>query len=110
MFSETATILSKLDRPPVYYRALLHLATVLDPIQSRRFSARELAEATGMAQASATRALAMLEADRVIFATGSTAAKSRRLSRQLFSMSSSERWAEAQELEPDPVPEDARGR
>ena len=107
MFQETTAQISGMDRPPVYFRALLHLLTRLDPVQPRRLSARELAQGANLSQASAERALAMLEADRVIFCSWQTGAKARRLNNNLCWMSNSEKWASTPK---DPEVIDARGR
>lgn len=107
MFEATFEGLATFDRPSCYWRTLAVLAARLDPIMPRRLSAQEVAQAAGLSHASAARGLAMLEADRVIFSTGRTGAKARRLNNRLFWKSNSERRAEE---EADPMPEDARGR
>jgi len=107
MFQPATAAIARFDRPSVYYRALLHLMTVLDPIQWRRYSSRELAEEANMSVSSAERALTMLQADNVIMAKGTSSARSRRLNNQIAWASSSERH---NLVDLDPEPEDARGR
>lgn len=97
-----------LDRPSVYYRTLIFLATALDPIQFRRLSAREVAEGAGISQASAERALMMLESDKVVIHNSqSTGAKARRLNNRLFWGSSAQKRSET---ELDPMLDSTRGR
>lgn len=107
MFENSMVRLAGFDRPPVYYRVMLFLMTVLDPIQFRRMSAREISDEIGMSRISAERALSMLETDKVIFCKGATGAKARRLNNQVVWSSSSEKWNSAVA---DPVIQDARGR
>lgn len=107
MFEASTMTIAMMDRPPVYYRAMLWLAAVLDPVQWRKISAREVARETGISISSAERALTMLEKDRVILTDGRTFAKVRRLNNNLFWASSSEKWNRA---ERDPEVIDARGR
>lgn len=107
MFAPAAETLAKFDRPPAYYRALFALMTTLDPVQFRRYSARELADAANMSNSSAERALAMLEADFVVIAKGKSAGKSRRLNNRVAWASNSEAHNLA---EIDPEPRDSRGR
>ena len=107
MFVETMNTLAGWDRPPAYHRTLWHLLSVLDPIQWRHISAREISERTGLAPASVSRALAMLEADRMVIAEGRTANKRRRLNNQLGWASSAEKYSDTTADRP---PEDARGR
>lgn len=108
MFLQQASFLAGLDRPVCYHRTFLHLLAILDPIQFRKVSAREIAEATGLSQASVERALAMMEADGVILSNGAeTAAKARRLSNQVVWASSAEKF---QATERDRELTDARGR
>lgn len=108
MFETTTALLATLDRPVCYHRALLFLLTVLDPIQFRRVSAREVAQGAKISMASAERALALLELDAVIIANGQpTGAKARRLSNRLCWASNSERF---NQTDPDPEVRDARGR
>lgn len=107
MFVEMMMLLSKLDRPPVYYRALFWLLTKLDPQQERVVSASQMAEGAEMSQASAERALAMLEADKVILATGPRCARRRRINNRVAwtSRASAHNYAPK-----DPEVADARGR
>ncbi|RWR34267.1 hypothetical protein D2T29_05075 [Sinirhodobacter populi] len=107
MFEETMTTLGRMDRPSVYFRVLMHLMAVLDPVQWRRYSASEVRDATGMSMASAERALAMLEADRVIFCRGKTGSKARRLNNTVCWAASSDKWHNA---ERDLEVLDGRGR
>lgn len=107
MFETAAMELARLDRPPAYYRALFYLLAALDPVQKRRLPASELAAGAQMSQSSAERALAMLEADRVIFCSGTTAAKVRRLNNTVCWAATSEKWNRATR---DLAVEDARGR
>ncbi|MEM1079530.1 MAG: hypothetical protein AAGI09_13495 [Pseudomonadota bacterium] len=107
MFMNTSRLLATMDRPQVYYRALFHLLSVLDPIQMRRYSARELAQATGMSQVSAERAMAMLEADRVLMRTGKGTAKALRINNNLAWASTAEKH-NLTEVDPEII--DARGR
>lgn len=95
MFEEAMNRLACLDRPPVYYRTMLYLLNVLDPVQFRRISGREITEAIGISMSSAERALAMLEADQVIFCKGKSGAKARRLNNQVCWASKAERFASA---------------
>lgn len=107
MFMTTTQTLAGFDRPPAYHRALLTCLTMLDPIQFRKVSAREIAEASRLSVVSATRALAMLEADRVLITNGEqTAAKARRLNNTLGWASTAHRHGETT---PDPEIIDARG-
>lgn len=108
MFSNTAEGLAQFDRPSVYYRTLIFLATKLDPIQFRRMSAREVAEGVGISQASAERALMMLESDKVLIHNHqATGAKARRLNNRLFWGSSAQKRSET---ELDPMLDTTRGR
>ncbi|MEM7643149.1 MAG: hypothetical protein AAF366_11540 [Pseudomonadota bacterium] len=107
MFHTTFERLAQMDRPPCYHRTLWHLLSVLDPVQFRGVSAREVAEATGQSLSSVERGLAMLQADRMLIAKGKTAGKRLRINNRLAWASSSERFAEVQ---PDLDPVDARGR
>jgi len=96
MFANGLQSLSELDRPAVYYRALFHCLAVLDPVQFRTLTARQVADATGMAHISAQRALAMLEADRVLLRTGKGVGKKLRLNNQVAWASTSEKHNLAQ--------------
>lgn len=107
MFTETVAQVAAWDRPPAYHRALLWLLAALDPLQPRAVSAREVALGCNISINSAARALAMLEADRVVIGVGQTAAKRRRLNNRLAWRSRVERFEETPE---DTPPEDARGR
>lgn len=107
MFLDATTTLAAMDRPAAYYRCLLFLLTVLDPVQPRRVSAREVAEGAKLSQASAERALAMLEADGVIHGKGVTGAKARRLTNRLVWASTAEKHGCATR---DPDVTDSRGR
>ena len=95
MFANGLSRLSELDRPSVYYRALFHSLAVLDPVQFRTLTARQVADATGMSHISAQRALAMLEADRVLLRTGKGVAKRMRLNNQVAWASTSEKHNQA---------------
>lgn len=113
MFHGAMTTLAAMDRPACYHRTLLHCLAVLDPVQFRKVSAREIAKATRQSQSSAERSLAMLEADGVLISNGEpTAGKGRRLNNSLCWASSAEKHAARQPdaLPPDPEPGDARGR
>lgn len=110
VFAPALATVARWDRPAAYWRTLAACLGRLDPIQARRVSAAELAEATGLGRASVERALSMLEGDGVIVATGKSSAKSRRLSRRVASMSSARRWTEEEEEAPDPELVDGRGR
>ena len=92
MFETASAELATMDRPPVYFRALFYLMSRLDPVQYRRISASEMAQAANMSRSSAERALAQLEADRVIFSKGQTYAKARRLNNRMMWKSTSEKW------------------
>jgi len=107
MFMTTTQTLAAFDRPPCYHRALLTCLAKLDPIQFRKVSAREIAEASRLSPVSAERALAMLEADRVLITNGeATAAKARRLNNNLAWASTAHRHSMET---PDPEIIDARG-
>jgi len=107
MFCNTTLLLATLDRPAAYHRVLLAFMTLGDPIQMRRISAREIAEAAAMSTISAERALAMLESDCVIITNGrSTGAKARRINNRLM-WSSTAHAHSAATL--DPEVRDARG-
>lgn len=108
MFQPAAAALATMDRPACYHRTLLHLITVLDPVQFRKISAREIAEATKQSASSVERALTMMQADGVLIANeGKTASKGRRLNNRLV-------WASTATLHSEtPMDEavtDARGR
>lgn len=108
MFAEETLKLSTWDRPAAYHRALMACLTLMDIQQFRRISAREVGEAANLSTISAERALAMLEADRVIITNAkATGAKARRLNNRLVSMTRAEAWSD---LEPDPEMVDSRGR
>ena len=100
-------MISRLDRPACYYRTLQFLLATLDPIQWRRLSAREIATEAIMSMSSAERAIAMLIADKVTFAQGTTAARALRLNNRIVWKSNSEKWNCVQ---PDEEIIDARGR
>lgn len=109
VFEPTLRQLAQLERPAAYHRVLWACVggELLDPMHWRTLTARNVAKAAGVSQISAERALAMLEADRVILAQGRASAKQRRLSRRLCSNVSAEDWAMA---ETDPPVVDGRGR
>lgn len=108
MFAPTLEAVARLDRPACYHRTLFYLLTVLDPIQFRKVSAREIAEATVQSTASCERALAMLSADGLILANGgATAAKGRRLTNRLAWMATADLHCQTPS---DPEITDARGR
>ena len=108
MFTPALAQLASLDRPACYHRTLLHLLTVLDPIQPRKVSAREIAEATGQSQASVERALTMLTADQVLLTnSGKTGALARRLNNRVCWMATADLHSRAGA---DPEVSDARGR
>ena len=79
MFVSRLETIAKWDRPPVYHRVMMHLLATLDPVQFRVTSASKVAEACHVSVVSASRALAMLAADRVIIERGSKAQRERRL-------------------------------
>jgi len=95
MFAQGLQRLSKLDRPSVYYRVLFHALSVLDPVQWRHMTAREVAEATGMSLISAQRASAMLRMDKVLMEKGKGAALRMRLNNQIAWASTSEKHNQA---------------
>lgn len=107
MFEQATIALAQYDRPSVYWRVLLHLLARLDPVQYRRVSASEVRAEVGISMSSAERALAQLEADRVIFCKGKAAAKARRLNNRLVWKANSEKW---NEVSPDMEVIDGRGR
>jgi len=107
MFEGSSQLLATLDRPTCYFRTLHFLLAMLDPVQWRRISAREIAQGAGLSMSSAERGLSMLESDRAIFCRGTTSAKSRRLNNRLVSKTTSEKWNAAT---PDPEVIDSRGR
>ncbi|MEM9197199.1 MAG: hypothetical protein AAGD12_05035, partial [Pseudomonadota bacterium] len=104
MFNGVAQHMSTLKRPAAYWRVMLYCLATLDPIHFRRLAAADVAKATGVSRAATERAMALLEADRVVIAEGATAAKVRRLNRSVCSMSRADRWARAQAEEMDPLP------
>ena len=107
MFMTTTQTLAAFDRPPCYHRALLTCLAMLDPIQFRKVSAREIADASRLSPVSAERALAMLEADRVLISNGeATARKARRLNNNLAWASTAHKHGLT---DPDPEIIDARG-
>lgn len=106
----TLAAIAALDRPAAYHRTLMAALIHLDPINWRSVSARRLAETAGLSRISTERALAMLEADRVILGRGRASAKERRLSRELASASSAATWREANAREPDMEVIDGSGR
>lgn len=110
MMVSNCEILSGWDRPPCYFRTLFHLLSVLDAQQYRRHSEREMAAATGMGTASISRAMAMLRADRVVMTEGAGVTRAIRLNHHIAWTSSAEKWNEVTGNNPDPTPEDARGR
>lgn len=108
MFEETTKALAQMDRPVCYHRTLLYLISVLDPIQFRRISAKEVCRGAKISFPSAQRALSMLEADGVILTNGErTGALARRLSNRICWASTSERF---NQVPRDPEVQDARGR
>lgn len=108
MFYQGTVTIAALDRPAAYHRALLALMTLADPVQYRRISAAEVADAARMSVNSAERALAMLEADFVILNNGkATGAKARRINNNLAWASRADAHAAT---EADPPIRDGRGR
>lgn len=108
MFIPGAATIAKWDRPAAYYRVLLFCMATLDSQQLRALSAREIKDGTGLSLISVERALAMLEADKVICTNGQkTAARRRRLSNHLCWSSRADAHHAAM---PDPALEDGRGR
>lgn len=107
MFESTFQLLAAMDRPSAYHRTLMQCLAMMDPVQYRRISAREICEKSGMSHMSAQRGLAMLQADRVIIGQGAGAGKAYRLNNRLVSMTSSEKW---NALPPDIEVIDSRGR
>lgn len=101
---------ARLDRPGSYHRALAAMERLAHTIDWRVIPATDVAERSGLSIASAERALAMLEADRVVMAKGRGYGKRRRLNRTVYSTSTAQAWQEAQEHEPDPEVIDGRGR
>ncbi|MGB0823175.1 MAG: hypothetical protein ACPGSK_03505 [Alphaproteobacteria bacterium] len=110
MFPNAMEGLAAMDRPPSYYRTLMHLCAVADAKQFRKITAREIAEATNQSLPSVDRAMAMLQADRVIITSGRGVGKTIRLNSRLAWMSSAEKRARQMADSPDPELEDARGR
>ena len=113
MFPAALSILSELDRPPTYFRALLAILPSLDPIQFRAVSAAEVAAAANMCNASAERALTMLERDNVLITNGkTTVAKRRRLNNRLFWASKATAYPDGggETVDLDPEVMNARGR
>ena len=110
MFASASRFLSQIDRPAAYYRVLFAAMGRLDWADTRRFSSRQAAEACAMSRSNAERALAMLEADRVIIATGRSSDKERRLSRRLGWNGGAASFLSREEAERDPELIDARGR
>lgn len=110
MFMETFSTMAMMDRPACYWRVLFHLVTVLDPIQFRAQSAREIGQAACICPKSAERGLALLLSDRVILKLGAKSGTRYRLSRQLASMSKVEIYQDAQEAVQDLPVIDSRGR
>lgn len=95
MFAQGLQRLSKLDRPSVYYRALFHALSVLDPVQFRSMTTKETAEATGMSVISAQRASMMLRADGVLLQKGTGAGMKMRLNNQIAWASTAEKHNQA---------------
>ena len=107
MFESSSLMLAEMDRPPGYFRTLLYLMAVLDPVQFRRISVREIAKGSSQSMSSVNRAMAMLTSDRTVITRGRASAMSRRLNNRLVWASNSERF---NEVEPDPEVFDSRGR
>jgi len=108
MFATTASLISSFDRPAAYHRALLAFLTLGDPVQFRRISARQVAEAAHMSPISAERALALLESDGVLISNAlSTGAKARRINNRLVWASTAAAHSAAT---PDVEIIDSRGR
>lgn len=107
MFVSKLETVATWDRPPVYHRVMMHLLSTLDPVQYRVTSASKIATACKISEISASRALAMLAADRVIIERGSKAQRERRLNNQMAWASTA---AKHNVAVPDQPPEDARGR
>ena len=99
--------IARLDRPGTYHRALTAFEMLGHSIEWRVVPARMVAERASLSRISAERALAMLEADRVILARGRGAGKERRLNRRAYSTTTAQAWHEAG---PDPEIIDGRGR
>lgn len=102
--------LARRKRPAAYYQVLLACLIRLDPIHWRQCSASVLAQDTGLSVMSVTRALKLLEADRVVLGRGRSSAKARRLSREVASKSTSDEWRDEQDEAEDMPLIDARGR
>ena len=92
LFHPALDFLAALQRPPSYYKVLWAACEHLDSSRWRVLSARRAAEVARISRASAERALALLEADRVNLARGRASAKERRLSRTYCSTTGPERW------------------
>jgi len=108
MFMTTTQTLAAFDRPPCYHRTLLTCLAMLDPIQFRKVSAREIAENSRQSPVSVERALAMLEADKVLITNGErTARKARRINNNLGWASTAHRHGTTEQ---DVEIIDARGR
>ncbi len=110
MFTNAAEMVAALDRPPCYYRTLMHLLGVLDARQFRKVPARQIAESTGQSLPSVDRAMAMLQADAVIITSGKGVAKTIRVNSRFAWMSSADKRAKQMADSPDPELIDARGR
>lgn len=107
MFMNTMIRLAAFDRPAAYHKALLYLTATLDSQQWRHVTAKRIAQECGMSQASAERALAMLEADRVILSKGPRSHRERRMNNTLAWYAGARRH---NETDPDPEVIDGRGR
>lgn len=103
MFDDTLVSLSRLSRPPTYFRLLLICLVRFDPVQYRRISLRDLAAEAGLSMSSAERAFSLLRADNVVMTTGRASNLSCRLNIHLLSKSSSRRYFELSEGSNDPA-------
>ena len=106
----TIATMSTRRRPGSYYEVLFACFEKLNPITWTQYPATQIAEETGLSTISVERALAVLEADKVVLGRGRSSGKLRRLNRNLFSKSDVEDWKAAQKAEPDPETIDSRGR
>lgn len=99
--------LAAMDRPAVYYRVMMHLFSVLDAQQWRAITAVSIASSCSMSKQSAEKALAMLQADKVIFSRGPKTHKERRINNRVAWFAGAAKHADAM---PDPEVIDGRGR
>jgi len=103
MFTEGASDLAKMDRPPTYFRCLFALITMLDPQQFRRISARQVAQVAECSLPSAERSMKMLLSDNVIIADGEkTSARALRLNHHIVWAASAEKFNAKTASDPDP--------